>query len=614
MEGRGGTMGKLKESAGRNYPAFRQLNGEHPLKNRTVDSFVDYPVRTRRGGTVRFFNFDLAKQIGLIPPHHSEELNSELEEEILYAFGIVIINEFDQLKERKFPAQDIRPHKYMATRYLQLQHPNKQGKTSGDGRSIWNGCLQHQGVTYDISSCGTGVTSLSPATAIEGHFCETGNQKLSYGCGYSEIDEGMGALFFSEVLNRNHISTERILAIIEYQNEYGITVRAHPNLIRPSHLFNHLKQSNYPALEAMVEYHIERQKANGVWKNIPQGPDERRARYQYFLQKQILAFAQTAAKYEDDYIFVWMDWDGDNVLMDGGIIDYGSVRQFGLFHSEYRFDDGPRYSTTILEQKHKAKYMVQTFAQMVDYLIHQKRRPIKDFRQHSAMVEFERHFMRAKLDNLLYKMGFTRQQSVAILENQTDRAREFLKAFSYFERAKSHLGVVEVSDGINWNAIFCMRDILRELPQRYLAGEECLSDKEFMGIMRSSYATEKDVVLNSYRRKRMAQFQTLYTGLVEAAASALGVSPAQILQSMVVRSSIINRYDRVTGDSVTHVVEEIMARRKKLRPGDIYRILKNFSEYQDLNPERKYPLEVEKDRSKLMREIVGIVRDYREGL
>ena len=70
----------------------------------------------------------------------------------------------------------------------------------------------------------------------------------------------------------------------------------------------------------------------------------------------------------------------------------------------------------------------------------------------------------------------------------------------------------------------------------------------------------------------------------------------------------------MTGDSVTHVVDEIMAKRKKLKPKDIYRILKNFSEYQDLNPERKHPLDADKDRSKLMREIVDIVKDYREGL
>ena len=50
----------------------------------------------------------------------------------------------------------------MATRYLQLQHEIRQGKTSGDGRSIWNGYLKTKTLTFDISSRGTGATILVP--------------------------------------------------------------------------------------------------------------------------------------------------------------------------------------------------------------------------------------------------------------------------------------------------------------------------------------------------------------------------------------------------------------------------------------------------------------------
>ena len=159
-----------------------------------------------------------------------------------------------------------------------------------------------------------------------------------------------------------------------------------------------------------------------------------------------------------------------------------------------------------------------------------------------------------------------------------------------------------------------MRDILRELPQRYLKEQKPISKEDFIEIMRSSYATKKDLKLNTYRHKRIAEFQTFYLDLIKACAENEKAPLSQILQKIIIRSSIINRYDRVTGDSVTHVVDEIMAKRKKLKPKDIYRILKNFSAYQDLNPERKHPLDADKDRSKLMREIIDIVKDYREGL
>ena len=74
-------------------------------------------------------------------------------------------------------------------------------------------------------------------------------------------------------------------------------------------------------------------------------------RFEYFLESFTTRFAEISADFEDNYIFCWLDWDGDNILMDGSIIDYGSVRQFGLFHSEYRYDDIDRYSTNIVEQK-----------------------------------------------------------------------------------------------------------------------------------------------------------------------------------------------------------------------------------------------------------------------
>src|SRR5690349_20683345 len=108
--------------------------------------------------------------MGLIHKNHPNTLSQELANSILETFSIVIINEYDIIHKVKYPKNEIFPNKYMATRYLQLQHPNKQGKASGDGRSIWNGEFSANGVTWDISSCGTGATKLSPATEIKQKF------------------------------------------------------------------------------------------------------------------------------------------------------------------------------------------------------------------------------------------------------------------------------------------------------------------------------------------------------------------------------------------------------------------------------------------------------------
>src|SRR5690606_33702259 len=221
----------VNESAKRSYSGFSKINGEHPFKGQVPEGHVEYKARIKKGGKVAYFNFDLAKEMGIIPKNHPEQLNPELEKEILQTFGIVIINEYDIINNIKFPEGEVLPNTYMATRYLQLQHPDKAGRTSGDGRSIWNGTIRWGGKSWDISSCGTGATKLSPASNINKKFYQTGDPSISYGCGLSEVGEGLETLFFSEVLRRNGIKTEQILAILEYDKGIAINVRANANLM-----------------------------------------------------------------------------------------------------------------------------------------------------------------------------------------------------------------------------------------------------------------------------------------------------------------------------------------------------------------------------------------------
>ena len=600
----------------RTYSKFKKINGKHPLQKQTVDSFVAYRARTRHGGKVLLFNFDLAREIGLIPEKHPSQMTKELEKSVLDTFALVIINEYDQMNGIEFDKKDIKPNFYMATRYLQLQHPNKQGKTSGDGRSIWNGTHSYKGRTWDISSCGTGATCLSPATHIQNKYFQTGDPSISYGCGYAEVDEGMASIFFSEILHKNKVETERVLGIIQFDDGYAITIRVHDNLLRPSHFFNHLKQQNYEALKAMVNYFIDRQEANGRWKDVPRKESER---WDYFLAKETEVFARTAAKLEDEYIFCWLDWDGDNVLMDGGIIDYGSIRQFGLFHSEYRFDDDDRFSTSILEQKHKAKYTVQTFHQMIDYLKTGERAPIKNFAKSSWSDDFENHFQQYKRKNLLYKLGFEREVLKEVIERNTELVDEFMKVFSYFERARSVTGKREVNDGITWDAIFCMRDLMRELPQIYLSREDVVTREEFMEIVKSTYAVEEDLKISRYRAKKIDEYQKLYRELIALAASVEKVTYNRMLLNMSMRSSVINKYDRVTGDSITTIINLIMEKLDTLGPNKLYELLHNFSEYQKLVPEDITASDSKKTKenrpkSRLMKGFLQVVREYREGL
>ncbi|HHJ16812.1 MAG TPA: hypothetical protein ENJ80_08965 [Gammaproteobacteria bacterium] len=570
------------------YPGFRQIDGSHPLRQAVPDGFVDYAVRRKAGGEVFFFNFALAREMGLIPGDHPDALNSKLCQAILDTFSLQIINEYDIEHKTRIPKKDILANRYMATRYLQLQHADKKGLHSGDGRSIWNGCFtalrNGKKTCWDLSSCGTGATRLSPATSYEGRFIKTGDPAVSYGCGRADIEEGVGAAINSEIFHHNGIPTERILAIIAFSDNTSINVRASRNLLRPAHFFHHVKQNNYQSLKGAVDYYIERQTNNGDWPRMPDNPQ----RYRTFLERIATRFGRTAAVFEMEYIFCWMDWDGDNILTDGGIIDFGSVRQFGLFHSEYRYEDVDRYSTTIAEQKNKARYIVQTFAQIADYLATGHRQPIRNFRQHPSLAIFSQTYERTRDELGLYKAGFDQKQIRSLVNAPRNRPliRCFRNLCRYFENAKSAKGRHSVGDGITRDAIFCLRDILRELPLLYLAGNTAsISPEAFIDILKSNYAGKKDLALTPGRRTKIRQFQTVYKKLVSRVACITGRSEQQLLQKIATRSGLINRYDRATGDALIYVTDNLIKNKRKFTATALNRIIHAFVEQQILRPE-----------------------------
>lgn len=180
-------------------------------------------------------------------------------------------------------------------------------------------------------------------------------------------------------------------------------------------------------------------------------------------------------------------------------------------------------------------------------------------------------------------------------------------------------GAQKVPDGINWNAIFCMRDILREIPQLLLARgvNSRLSEIEFLDIIKSSYATKADLKRSLRRDLKIRSFQKNYLKLINQIAKKFKETPEKVLLDVSMRSSVINKYDRVTGDSITSIVEKIMNKKPKLTAEEISVILREFAEYQNLNPDkdrRPSNFEEEKEQSRLVKGMLQIVREYRDGI
>jgi len=596
----------------RRYPRFGRIDGSHPWKRRVPGAFVDYTARRRRNGEVAWFNFPLAKQLGLVPRSHPERLNKTLERAILRTFGLRIINEWDYLHRVRVPARERLPGTYMATRYLQLQHPGRSGKTSGDGRSVWNGTITHDGVTWDVSSCGTGVTRLCPATALEGRFFRSGSRTASYGCGTAALGEGIAAALLSETFHRNGIATERVLAVIALPNGQAINVRAGRNLLRPSHLLAPLRQGDLPRLRAAVDLFCERQIANGDWPRLPPGA----ARYRFMAEETARAFARAAATFESEYVFCWLDWDGDNVLVDGGIVDYGSVRQFGLYHREYRFDDQQRWSTTIPEQRVKARFVAQCFAQIRDSLIEGRRLPLARFRRDPVLRVFDAEFRATKQRLFLHKLGFQPETGAWLARAHAARLSRLRRAFDHFERARSARGPRKSADGLTWNAVFSMRDLLRELSARLAADPAPIPARELIALAGSSYGSARDRACTPTRARHARALQREYLALLRAAARRERRPLGALLAEVATRSAVINRRARITGDGVEYATDRLLRHRRRLGRSGVMRVIAEFVNHQDLNPASASGAHSapSRDVRRVLDSLIAVVTELQHGL
>jgi hypothetical protein len=597
------------------YRRFRDIDGSHPFREAVPENgFVDYEARRVPGTEVVYFNFALAREMGLIPRDHPDRLGKRLESAILDTFAIQIINEYDLEHGRPIADAERVPGRFMATRYLQLQHPGRTGKGSGDGRGLWNGTFRARGTRWDVTSTGTGVTRLCPATAESGEYFKTGNWKADYGCGTSTLHEGFETLLMGEAFHRNGIGTERVLAILRRPDGFAISVRTGRNLLRPSHFLIHLKQGNLSALRGVAHLFLDRQMENGDSPRIRGAA----ARYAWLAEEFARTFGRLAATFEREYIFCWLDWDGDNILANGGIIDYGSVRQFGLFHREYRFDDGPRWSTTLVEQRRKARDLARAFAQVRDFLVTGIKRPLSSFRRDPVLRLFDAAYRETRDRLLLRNAGFTDTQQAMLLTESRRWVRRFDRAHAHFERARAARGPRRVEDGISWNAVFSMRDLLRELPRRFRDDSRYLTPRELVDLAASSYASRRDRVVTAHRARMARELQRAWRAMIDDVARHENRTPEEVTAEIAQRSAVINHFARITGDSITHAAGRLVRERTRLSRGALHAIVERFLHEQTLLPAPRHATRVQaaggRNARRVFDALIETVEEFRHGL
>ena len=603
------------------YSAFDRLDGQHPWQSHVPEGFISYPVRRLGKGKVGYFNFALAKEIGLISEDHPNRINSELKKKIIDTFSLRIINEYDQQNNKKYPPQMVKENNFMACRYLQLQHENKQGKTSGDGRGIWNGTVSHKGKTWDVSSRGTGVTALAPGSVKAGIPLESGNTEHGYGCGLVEIDELYSGLIMSEIFHSYGVHTERTLVIIDFDDGFGIGVRAGMNLLRPAHLFLYLKQEKLCALKRATDFLIDRQYKNGDWKFSSKHPQK----YEMLLDVICESFSYFAAQMEREYIFTWLAWDGDNVLATAGIIDYGSVRLFGLRHDQYRYDDEDRYPTNLNEQRANARLTVQTFIQMVDYLKTSSKKPLNHYNNHSLLRKFDKNFNYQAHSYFLKQLGLKPKWIKNIMSQRPSFVKKMYKGYVYLERMKVKEKLSKTADGVNRPPKFNLRNLIRELPSRILESKgHLLTTQSLFETIISAYSTPADKKLRPHIKRHLEAFQSDYINLLKC------INPnkpkSYILKTIAANAEIYNRPDRVTGNALIFIVETLLnAKKKGLKYISLQTLINYFIAQQSLTqfkahrgssvtaaPQTQKTFNQNEDR--LMRKVLSIVDSHSEDI
>lgn len=601
------------------YESFDIIDGRHPWQQSVPDGFVPYPVKKLGKGKVVFFNYSLAREMGLISSSHPNQMTPQLVEKLIETFSVQIVNEYDQANGITPPKESMKQHPYMATRYLQLQHSNKQGKTSGDGRSIWNGVVQYRGMTWDVSSRGTGVTCLSPGAAEANKPLKTGATDFGYGCGLADTTELLGSALMSEIFHLNGLSTERVLTIIDLGKGCGIGVRAAPNLIRPAHLFLYLKQGRLDCLKQSVDYLIDRQYQNGEWNFSTRSPE----RYKKMLANISESFAKYVARLEREYIFAWLDWDGDNFLANGGIIDYGSIRQFGLRHDQYRYDDVQRFSTTLNEQRGKARGLVQVFAQLVQFLETGKREAIESFENHPSVRDYDRTFDRELRRIFLVQCGLTDDQAELLMKKKAGEVEKFYHAFLALEKMKTKAAVKKLPDGVNRPAIFNMRALLKNCSEAVVENWKSKKKVELpevpklLEFMTSSFAKRGDLKLRPSLREKIEAFSAAYVRVIQNFATE-DEGTVQ-LRAINQRSQERNRAGRLTGNGAEFVVDALIrARRRGVSPENIQAALDLFVASQapksSLSGRKTQAASADSEVGALFRELDQIAHDFQEDI
>ena len=115
------------------------------------------------------------------------------------------------------------------------------------------------------------------------------------------------------------------------------------------------------------------------------------------------------------------------------------------------------------------------------------------------------------------------------------------------------------------------------------------------------------------RLRHAREFQRLYMHLIDRAARRTHRPVRETLERVAERSAVINRYARITGDSVSWVVRTLLRHRREMAPTVFIDIMNRFIDAQVLDPDRGLASPAGPP-APVLRKLADIVASLRHGL
>ena len=214
-----------------------------------------------------------------------------------------------------------------------------------------------------------------------------------------------------------------------------LTVRVAPNLLRPSHFFGLLQRRDDEGLRECVRYYADREVRDGRW---PVLKSEREKFATWQRESPSTSPAPLQCSRTNTFLLAGLGWGQCPLRRQHHRL--WLVRQFGLYHHDYRFEDTDRMSTSIPEQKRKARQIVQRFIQIRELLLTGERPALTTLANDDVLDLFDREFEIHKRRLFLRQVGFDETTAEKLRVHSPPEVETLLRLHNRLERKRSSVG------------------------------------------------------------------------------------------------------------------------------------------------------------------------------